>query len=113
MIDKLTSYYGFSRMPFGRDLAPSMLHRHTAHNEALARIGWCVAERRIGVITGAITPGSIGLWEAATTPASGASACSSSPTPTWPAAARATEPGRINSRIRGPRTRRRPTASGR
>ncbi len=37
MIDKLTSYYGFSRMPFGRDLAPSMLHRHTAHNEAVVR----------------------------------------------------------------------------
>ena len=52
MIDKLSSYYGFSRMPFGRDLAPSMLHRHTAHNEALARIDWCIAERRIGVITG-------------------------------------------------------------
>jgi hypothetical protein len=25
-----------------------MLHRHSAHNEALARIGWCIAERRIG-----------------------------------------------------------------
>ena len=57
MIDKLTSYYGFSRMPFGRDLAPSMLHRHTAHNEAVARIGWCVAERRIGVITGEVGAG--------------------------------------------------------
>ncbi len=25
MMDKLISYYGFSRTPFGRDLAPSML----------------------------------------------------------------------------------------
>ena len=57
MIDKLISYYGFSRMPFGRDLAPGMLHRHTAHNEAVARIGWCVAERRIGVITGEVGAG--------------------------------------------------------
>jgi type II secretory pathway predicted ATPase ExeA len=57
MIDKLTSYYGFSRMPFGRDLAPAMLHRHTAHNEAVARIGWCMAERRIGVITGEVGAG--------------------------------------------------------
>ncbi|EUA17420.1 AAA domain protein [Mycobacterium xenopi 3993] len=57
MIDKLTSYYGFSRMPFGRDLAPCMLHRHSAHNEAVARIGWCVAERRIGVITGEVGAG--------------------------------------------------------
>ena len=57
MMDKLISYYGFSRTPFGRDLAPSMLHRHTAHNEAVARIGWCVADRRIGVITGEVGAG--------------------------------------------------------
>jgi len=57
MIDNLISYFGFSRMPFGRDLAPGMLHRHTAHNEALARIGWCIAERRIGVITGEVGAG--------------------------------------------------------
>ena len=28
MIDKLQAHYGFTRMPFGRDLAPGMLHRH-------------------------------------------------------------------------------------
>src|SRR6478736_3907530 len=54
---ELISYFGFSRMPFGRDLAPGMLHRHAAHNEAVARIGWCVAERRIGVITGEVGAG--------------------------------------------------------
>lgn len=57
MIERVTSYFGLSRMPFGRDLAPSMLHRHTAHGEAVARIGWCVAERRIGVITGEVGAG--------------------------------------------------------
>lgn len=57
MMDNLISYYGFSRTPFGRDLAPGMLHRHSAHNEALARIGWCIAERRIGVITGEVGVG--------------------------------------------------------
>ena len=51
---ELISYFGFSRMPFGRDLAPGMLHRHAAHNEAVARIGWFIAERRIGVITGEV-----------------------------------------------------------
>ncbi|CCK64236.1 Conserved protein of unknown function [Mycobacterium canettii CIPT 140070017] len=56
-MDKLISYYGFSRIPFGRDLAPSMLHRHGAHNEAVARIGWCVADRRIGVVTGEVGAG--------------------------------------------------------
>ena len=40
--------------PFGRDLAPGMLHRHTSHGEAVARIGWCVFEHRIGVINGKV-----------------------------------------------------------
>ena len=58
MMHNLISYFGFSRTPFGRDLAPSMLHRHSTHNEAVARIGWCIADRRIGVITGEVDPGS-------------------------------------------------------
>src|SRR6266568_635023 len=57
MIQKLQSHYGFTRMPFGRDLAPGMLHRHAAHNEAVARITWCIAERAIGVITGEVGAG--------------------------------------------------------
>ena len=57
MIDRLQGFYGFTKMPFGRDLAPGMLHRHTAHGEAVARIGWCVTERRIGVITGEVGAG--------------------------------------------------------
>ena len=44
-------------MPFGRDLAPGMLHRHAAHNEACARITWCITERAIGVITGEVGAG--------------------------------------------------------
>ncbi len=43
MIEKLQAHYGFTRMPFGRDLAPGMLHRHAAHNEACARITWCIS----------------------------------------------------------------------
>jgi type II secretory pathway predicted ATPase ExeA len=57
MIDKLQGFYGFTRMPFGRDLAPSMLHRHSAHGEAVARITWCVTEHRIGVVTGEVGAG--------------------------------------------------------
>jgi type II secretory pathway predicted ATPase ExeA len=57
MIDKLQAHYGFTRMPFGRDLAPGMLHRHSAHNEAAARITWCITERAIGVITGEVGAG--------------------------------------------------------
>ena len=51
-IDRLRAHYGFSRMPFGKDLAPGMLHAHGAHAEAVARIQWCIAEQAIGVISG-------------------------------------------------------------
>ena len=30
-IDRLRAHYGFTRMPFGKDLAPGMLHGHRAH----------------------------------------------------------------------------------
>lgn len=57
MIEKLQAHYGFTRMPFGRDLAPGMLHRHASHNEAVARIAWCISERSIGVVTGEVGAG--------------------------------------------------------
>jgi type II secretory pathway predicted ATPase ExeA len=57
VIDKLKSHYGFGRTPFGKSLAPQMLHRHGAHAEAVARIGWCVTERALGVITGEVGAG--------------------------------------------------------
>jgi type II secretory pathway predicted ATPase ExeA len=56
MID-LRNHYGFTRQPFGKDLAPSMLHQHAGCSEAAARIGWCVAERALGVITGEVGHG--------------------------------------------------------
>jgi type II secretory pathway predicted ATPase ExeA len=39
-------------MPFGKDLAPGMLHSHASHGEAVARISWCISEQAIGVISG-------------------------------------------------------------
>ena len=56
-IERLQAFYGFTTMPFRRDLAPGMLHRHTGHAEAVARIGWCVAERALGVVTGEVGAG--------------------------------------------------------
>jgi type II secretory pathway predicted ATPase ExeA len=56
-IERLQAFYGFTRMPFRRDLAPGMLHRHTAHAEAVARIGWCITERALGVVTGEVGAG--------------------------------------------------------
>ena len=54
-------------MPFGRDLAPSMLHRHPGHSEAIARIGWCVDQCAIGVITGEVGAGKTVAIRAAAT----------------------------------------------
>lgn len=52
-IDGLRAHYGFgAQMPFGKNLAPGMLHGCACHAEATARIGWCVAESAIGVVTG-------------------------------------------------------------
>ncbi len=56
-IDRLRAHWGFSRMPFSKDLAPSMLHTHKSHAEAVARIGWCVEERVLGVVTGEVGAG--------------------------------------------------------
>ena len=53
-------------MPFGRDLAPSMLHRHPGHGEAVARISWCVDQHAIGVITGEVGAGKTVAVRAAT-----------------------------------------------
>jgi type II secretory pathway predicted ATPase ExeA len=57
MIERLQAHYGFTKPPFGRDLAPNMLHRHGAHAEAVARISWCVDQRALGVITGEVGAG--------------------------------------------------------
>lgn len=56
-IDRLQAHYGFSRMPFGRDLAPAMLFASRDHAEAQARIGWLITQAAIGVITGEVGSG--------------------------------------------------------
>ena len=66
-VDKLCSYFGFTRTPFRKDLAPGMLHRHTGHAEAVARIRWCVAETALGVITGDVGAGKTVALRAALT----------------------------------------------
>src|SRR5207244_11979516 len=65
-IDRLRAHYGFSRMPFGKELAPGMLYRSKAHAEALARITWLIAERAMGVITGEVGAGKTVAVRAAT-----------------------------------------------
>ena len=62
----MQTYFGFTRMPFGRDLAPGMLHRHRSHAEAVARITWCIEQHHIGVITGEVGAGKTVAIRAAT-----------------------------------------------
>jgi type II secretory pathway predicted ATPase ExeA len=57
MIDKMQQHFGFTTMPFARDLAPAMLHRHASHAEAAARITWTITEKTLGVITGEVGTG--------------------------------------------------------
>jgi type II secretory pathway predicted ATPase ExeA len=65
-VQRLQAHYGFTKMPFGRNLAPSMLHRHPGHGEAVARISWCVDQHALGVITGEVGAGKTVAVRAAT-----------------------------------------------
>jgi type II secretory pathway predicted ATPase ExeA len=56
-IDAVRAHYGFTRMPFGRELAPGMLHHHHGHDEAVARIRFCIEESALGVVTGEVGSG--------------------------------------------------------
>jgi type II secretory pathway predicted ATPase ExeA len=57
MIDRVQAFYGLERPPFGRALAPGMLHKHASHNEAVARITWCITNHALGVVTGEVGAG--------------------------------------------------------
>jgi type II secretory pathway predicted ATPase ExeA len=67
-IDKLAAHYGFTRMPFRRDLGPGQLHRCAPHAEAVARIRWLVAEAALGVLTGEVGAGKTVTVRAALAP---------------------------------------------
>ena len=57
MLTKIQSFYGFSKMPFGRDIAPGQLHRHASHAEAVARLTWAITTRSVAVLTGEVGAG--------------------------------------------------------
>ncbi len=65
-IETLQSHWGFTRMPFNKDLSPSMLLGHQAHAQAKARITWAIGEGTIGVITGEVGAGKTVAVRAAT-----------------------------------------------
>lgn len=50
-------HFGFTRTPFSKRIAAGDLYVRAAHGEAMARIGFCVAESALGVITGDVGVG--------------------------------------------------------
>lgn len=65
-IETLRAHWGFTRTPFTKELAPSMLFGSRSHEEALARITWIISERALGVITGEVGAGKTVAARAAT-----------------------------------------------
>ena len=57
MLAKIQSFYGFTKMPFGRDIPPGQLHRHAGHAEAVARLAWAITSRSVAVLTGEVGAG--------------------------------------------------------
>jgi type II secretory pathway predicted ATPase ExeA len=55
--DNYKRYYGLSRTPFSKQLAPSQVFAHPGHLEAVARIRWLVEETAIGLLTGEVGVG--------------------------------------------------------
>jgi type II secretory pathway predicted ATPase ExeA len=56
-IEHLKAHWGLSRTPFTKELAPSMLYASQAHQQAVARISWCIEERALGLVTGEVGSG--------------------------------------------------------
>jgi len=56
-LDQVRSYFGFTKVPFGKSLPPSALYRTAAHQEAVARVSFLVCEQAIGVLTGEVGSG--------------------------------------------------------
>jgi type II secretory pathway predicted ATPase ExeA len=49
------SHFGFSRMPFSKAIPANKLCERASHQEAVARIRFCIAESLLGVITGQVS----------------------------------------------------------
>jgi type II secretory pathway predicted ATPase ExeA len=65
-IEKLQAHYGFSAMPYRRDLPVASLHRFKAHAEAAARTRWLIDQHAFGVLTGEVGAGKTAAARAAT-----------------------------------------------
>jgi type II secretory pathway predicted ATPase ExeA len=60
------SHFGFTHTPFGKSIPANKLSERASHQEAVARIRFCVAESLLGVITGEVGVGKTVALRAAT-----------------------------------------------
>lgn len=51
------AHFGFSATPFTKSVAAKDLYRRGGHDEAVARIGFVIAESALGVVTGEVGVG--------------------------------------------------------
>jgi len=51
------AHFGFAKTPFTKRIAARDLLARTAHTEAIARIGFCIAEAALGVVCGEVGAG--------------------------------------------------------
>jgi type II secretory pathway predicted ATPase ExeA len=56
-LTQLKPYYGFTRLPFSRQIPASALYRSNAHQEALARIMFVIQQEALGLLTGEVGSG--------------------------------------------------------
>lgn len=56
-LSQLRPYYGFTRLPFSRQIPASALYRSNAHQEALARIAFVIEQEALGLLTGEVGSG--------------------------------------------------------
>jgi type II secretory pathway predicted ATPase ExeA len=60
------SHFGFTRTPFSKTIPASQLCDRASHQEAVARIRFCIGESLLGVITGEVGVGKTVAVRAAT-----------------------------------------------
>ena len=56
-LDQLQPYFGFTTLPFQRQIAPGALYRSQAHQEARARIQFLISQGALGLICGEVGAG--------------------------------------------------------
>jgi len=56
-LDQLQPYFGFTKLPFQRQIAPGALYRSQAHQEACARIQFLISQGALGLICGEVGAG--------------------------------------------------------